>query len=89
MPEHVYYRQAVEAITQYRLNLIRDPSLNVSHPVRSMCGVLYHQISVLVVSIQRDDVEETMNCQVEQLIEMAKDELELIPQYACKTMAKI
>eukprot|EP01138_Halocafeteria_seosinensis_P011151 gb/GECG01011388.1/.p1 GENE.gb/GECG01011388.1/~~gb/GECG01011388.1/.p1 ORF type:complete len:234 (+),score=44.91 gb/GECG01011388.1/:1-702(+) len=58
MPEHVYYRQAVEAITRYRLNLIQDPSLN------------------------RDDVEETMNCQVEQLIEMAKDELELIPQYA-------
>lgn len=29
MPEHVYYRQAVEAITQYRLNLVQDPSLNV------------------------------------------------------------
>lgn len=38
----------------------------------------------LLYNLQRDDIEDKMNCQVEQLIEMAKDELELIPEYACK-----
>lgn len=58
IPEGVAYRNAVEAFTKYRLEVVRR-----------------------LDNIQA--IEDEIGCgQVEELIEIAKDELELIPEYA-------
>ena len=103
MPEHVYYRQAVEKITNYRLGVVRK-----YEDVR--CSLLWRAARVLARRIRsrwmtplalrfawwfppvyppvwrpqtRDIEAEVQAGQVEELIEQAKDELRLIPEYAC------
>ncbi len=76
MPEDVHYRQTVEATAKHRLNCVKTMGVSAG-PMRASPQ------DNNTYFVQLAEIEDEFDQQVEELIEVAKDELHLIPLYSC------
>ena len=88
IPADANYRKNVEAITNHRLKVSFSPiprlPRSASSSQHDICSVLKGWFGGQIITEQPDVslVEEVIGIQMEEMIQDAKDELELIPQIA-------